>query len=199
MAEETNETQEVNEEQETQEEQTQQEPEKKYTDEEVNELINKKFAELEDKKEKEIQKEKDKLSEQQKLEKMNDEEKRNHEYKKLEEKLKEYEAKEQHYQLSREASKMLSDADISVGENLLNNLVGEDAETTQKIVNEFTEAFNKAVSADVKEALSGKSPKFNGNTGQSVTKEEFKKMSYPEVLELKNNEPEQYKQLVKGE
>lgn len=175
------------------------EPEKKYSDEDVNSIIDKKFAKWQKEKDEALQAKEDAIEEAKKLEKMNAEEKQEHERQKLEKELEEYKRKDQFYQLSKEASKMLSEHQISADDELLEVLVKDDAEGTSKAVNGFVELLNAKVEDGVKKALSGKSPKANNNLkGQSISTDDFKAMSYSEKVQLKQNEPEKYNQLIKG-
>jgi hypothetical protein len=173
----------------TEQEQQEVESEKKYTDDEVDKIVNQKFKKW--KKEQE-----EAIEEAKKLERMNKEQREQHEREKLERELAEYKRKDQHYQLSREASKMLSEHDITADDELLNMVVKDTAEDTQESVNAFVSLLNQKVEAGVKKALSGSSPKVTGQNTKSVSPEEFRNMTYQEVAELKANHPEKYKQLM---
>lgn len=97
------------------------------TDDEVNQLINSKFAKWQEQTEKE-------RAEAEKLAKMNATEKTEHEKKKLEEKIAEFERKETLREMSKEASKMISEADLPHDEALIDLVTHEDAEATKKAV-----------------------------------------------------------------
>lgn len=137
------------------------EPEKKYTDEDVNKIIDKKFVKWKLEQEK-AQKEAEKLAN------MTDKEKEDHELKKLQEKLKEYEEKEEFQKMAKQVGKMLTEKKVTISENLINLLVKEDAESTKEVVDEFIEEFNNSVDEAVKKALAGKTP---GVTVTGGTKE----------------------------
>ena len=173
------------------------EPEKKYSDEDVNNIIDKKFAKWQKEKDEALKAKEDAIEEAKKLEKMNAEEKQEHERKKLEEELAEYKRKDQFYQLSKEASKMLSEHNIHADDELLSFVVKDDAEATQAAVNTFVTMFNDKVEEGVKQALSGKSPKVHARTERVITAEEFKNMTYPEKVQLKTDNPEMYNKIIK--
>ena len=173
------------------------EPEKKYSDEDVNNIIDKKFAKWQKEKDEALKAKEDAIEEAKKLEKMNAEEKQEHERKKLEEELAEYKRKDQFYQLSKEASKMLSEHNIHADDELLSFVVKDDAEATQAAVNTFVTMFNDKVEDGVKQALSGKSPKVHARTEKVISAEEFKNMTYPEKVQLKNDNPEMYNKIIK--
>ena len=182
--------QEVEETKDTEQEVGEQNPEAKYTDEDVNKIVSQKFAKW--------QREKDEaIEEAKKLEKMNKEQRDEHERQKLEEELAEYKRKDQFYSLSKEASKMLSEHNIHADDELLSFVVKDDAESTQTAVNSFVTLFNTKVEEGVKQALSGKSPKVHAKNEKVISAEEFKNMTYPEKVQLKNDNPEMYNKIIK--
>ena len=182
---------EVEQEQVDTQETTEQQPEKKYTQEELEEIIKARVAREKKATEKAVE-------EAAKLAKMNEEEKREFEYQKLQEELAELKRKDAYYGLSREASKMLAEHDIQANDDLLQFVVKDDAEGTQTAVNAFVELFNAKVEEGVKKALSGRAPRANVNANQVVTKEDFNKMGYSERVALKQKDENLYNKL-KGE
>lgn len=102
----------------------------KYTDEDVNQIIDKKFAKW--------QKEQDaKILEAEKLSGMNADEKEAHEKQKLLDVIKDYEAKENLQKMSKEAESMLLEKGITSNDDILAFVVTEDAETTSTNVKAF--------------------------------------------------------------
>ena len=136
----------------------------KYTDEDVDKILNKKFAEWEKKQQK-------KTSEAERLGKMTAEEKANERIKALEDKLAEAERKEARSAMTKEARAILQAANINVNDELLVNLVSDNAESTQASVKSFISLFNSAVEKAVKEAYKGETPKKGGTS--SLTKEQI--------------------------
>lgn len=141
--------------------------EKKYTDEDVNNIINRKFAEWEKKQEKE----KKKKSEAEKLKEMNEQQKADYEREQLEKKVEELMKKETLSQMSRSARGMLQEKGINVSDQLLSMLISEDADTTKASVDSFISLFQAEVGKAVKEALKGETPKTGGASG--MTKEQI--------------------------
>lgn len=138
--------------------------EKKYTDKDVDELINKKFAEWSKKKDKEV-------SEAQKLAEMNAQERAEYERDQLKKKLDELERKDTLAEMSKTARRMLFDDNITVSDDLLALLVTTDAEETKQTVKAFSSLFKEAVKTAVADALKGSTPKTG--TGGTVTKEQI--------------------------
>lgn len=137
----------------------------KYTDADVDALINQKFAEWQKKQDK-------KISEAERLSKMSAEEKAAERLKGLETRIAEYEAKEARAAMTKEARALLQDKNIVVGDELLANLIAEDADKTKASVENFAKLFQAAVEKAVKEALKGETPR-KGAATPSLTKEQI--------------------------
>lgn len=146
----------------------------KYTEEDLDRIINRKFAEWNKKKEKE-QKAKD---EAQRLQNMSDEEKRNHQMKTMQDELNALKNEKALNEMAKTARGLLSDRHINVSDELINNLISTDAEATKSAVDSFAIAFEKAVQEAVTEKLKGKPP-VAGSTGKKITKEEIMKIKNP--------------------
>lgn len=136
----------------------------KYSEDDVDKIIDKKFAEWQKKQEK-------KESEAERLGKMTAEEKANERIKALEDKLAAAERKEARSAMAKEARAILHAANINVNDELLANLVSDNAESTQAAVKSFITLFNSAVEKAVKEAYKGETPKKGG--AASLTKEQI--------------------------
>lgn len=144
------------------------EGEKKYTDDDLNSIIDKKFAEWQKKKEKEV-------NEAKKLAEMNATEKAEYERDKLQKQLDEMMKEKSLTEMTKVARKMLSEDGINITDELLANLVSDSAENTKEAVKSFIELFKSAVNDAVKEALKGKAPK-NSTGSDSITKEKIMKV-----------------------
>ena len=167
------------------------EPEKKYTDAEVDALLNAKFAKFQadfDAKQKEAEK----------LAKMNAEEKAEHNRKQLEKKLAEYEAKENLNAMGKEASKMLVELELQPTEEVLVLVVKEDAEGTRASVKAFADAVQKAAEQIAHQNSIGVTPKVTTNTSTTITREAFNKMTYAEQAELAAKNPEEFRKITGG-
>lgn len=142
--------------------------EPKYTDADVDKIIEKKFAEWQKKQEK-------KVSEAERLSKMSAEEKANERIKQLEERLAAADREKAVAAMSKQARAILSDKNINVNDDLLANLIAEDAETTKANCENFISLFNAAVEKAVKEKVKGEPPKTGGSSG--ITKEQILKIT----------------------
>lgn len=163
--------------------------EKKYTDADVDKIINKKFAKWKEEAEK-AEKEAEKLR------KMNADEKAKYEAEKQAAYIAELEAKINRSGLEKEASKMLSESGIAASDEILALVVKDDAERTQEAVNGFAELVNQLADNKVKEMLKGKTPrKVEQSTTGVITKEQFDRMGYKDRNELLQSNPELYAQL----
>lgn len=140
-------------------------PELKYSDEDLDRIIGDRLARW--------QKEQDKkISEAEKLAKMDAQEKAEYEKKQLEKELQALKDKETLSEMSKQARKMLSEANINISDDLLAVLVSTDAEATKNAVEAFKTMYSDAVKKGITEALKGEPPKA-GNSGTAITKEEI--------------------------
>ena len=151
----------------------------KYTDKDVNDIINKKFAEWEKKKQKEV-------DEAQKLAEMNAQQKAEYERDNLQKELDALKKKDALAEMTKTARKMLKDEGVSVSDDLLAVMVTTDAEQTKAAVDGFAKMFKDAVEAEVKERLKGNPPK-KGSAGgpASMTKEQIMAIKDPELRQKK--------------
>jgi hypothetical protein len=136
----------------------------KYTDDDVNKIIEKKFAEWQKKQEK-------KVSEAERLSKMTAEEKAAEKLKALEDKIHSYEMAAARTEMTKQARAILSDKNIHIDDVLLTNLIAEDAETTKASVESFISLFTAAVEKAVKEKVKGDTPKTGTTSG--LTREQI--------------------------
>lgn len=139
--------------------------EAKYTDEDLDHIIGKKFAKWQAEKDKEIEEAK-------KLAGMSAEEKAKAEKQKAEAERDDYKAKLSFFEMSKVARAMLSEASIAVSDDMIASLVTSEAETTKVNIEAFVTAFNAEVDKQVAERLKG-SPPPAGKGKSSVTKKEI--------------------------
>lgn len=141
---------------------------KKYTDADLDRIINKKFAELQKKKEKEV-------AEAKKLAEMNAQEKAEYERDQLQKELDALKKKDTLSEMTKTARNILSEENINLNDNLLSMLVTTDAEQTKTAINNFSKLFKEAVESAVKERLRGNTPRRGTGSGASktITKEEI--------------------------
>ena len=138
--------------------------EKKYTDNEVDEIINKKFEKWTKQKEKE-------MNEAKKLADMTAQEKVEYERNQLKKELEELRNANTISEMSKTARGILKERNIDISDELLSMLVTKEADTTKKNVEGFAEMFDKAVGKAVNEKLKGNPPKKGSN--KTLTKEDI--------------------------
>lgn len=147
------------------------EQEKKYTDEDVNRIIDRKFAEWEKKQSKA-------KSEAEKLAGMNAEQKEKYENEQLKKQVEELLRKDALGKMATVARGMLGEKNISVSDDLIEMLISDDAEKTKSSVDSFINAFQSEVEKAVKDALKGNPPKKTSEPA-SITKEQIMKVKDP--------------------
>lgn len=151
------------------------EPEKKYTDEDVDRIINQKFAQKFSEWEKKQSKAKD---EAEKLAGMNAEQKEKYENEQLKKQVQELLRKDALGKMATVARGILGEKNISVSDDLIEMLISDDAEKTKSSVDSFITAFQSAVEKAVKDALKGNPPKKTSEPA-SITKEQIMKVKDP--------------------
>lgn len=144
--------------------------EKKYSDADLDAIIEKKFAKWQKQQAK-------KVSEAEKLASRNAEKKSEDRIKDLETKVSEYEQERTHTQMMTQARAILHEEHINISDTLLGSLITDDADSTADNIKEFVSVFRSEVSKAVKEQLKGSAPKTGGTS--KITKEEIMKVSNP--------------------
>lgn len=117
------------------------------------------------------------LDEAEKLKGMNDSQKLQYELDKATRELEEERKKNSFNKMSKEASKMLSEASITADDEILNFVVKDTAEDTTNAVNSFISLIDKKAEEKTKAALSGTAPKVNLTPGKQMTKDEIMKIT----------------------
>lgn len=156
------------------------EPQKKtYTDDEVNAIIDRKFAEWQKKQDKTV-------AEAKKLAEMNAQEKAEYKAQQLEKELAELKKQNSLSEMTKTARKMLSEQGINISDELLSMMVSTEAEDTKEAVDGFTKLFKEAVETAVKERLKGEPPKKGtGGAPTNMTKEQIMNIKDPELRQKK--------------
>ena len=148
------------------------EGDKKYSDDDVNKILNQKFAEWQKKKDAE-------LDEAKKLAEMNEAQKANYEKEKLQKQLDELTRKSTLADMTKTARGILSEEGITVNDDLLSVLVSTDANETNTAVTSFAKMFKESVDKAVKEALKGNPPKSGSKKSGTMTKEQIMNIKDP--------------------
>lgn len=170
--------------------------EKTYTQSEVDALLQSEVdRRITSALKKQQQKNDAKMREATRLAQMSDEQKRIYELEQREQAIAEKEREFALLENKTEASKILADKGLDVG--LVDFIVTEDAETTNENINLLERVFKKSVKAEVERRLAGSTPKKGLPIDKAITKEDFLKMSYTELMALKEENPEVYEALSK--
>jgi len=162
--------------------------ERVYTKKELGAIVAKEVA-------KALQKQKEELSEAEKLEGMTEEQKKSHKQKQKDDEVAELRRKVVRMEMSKTTSKALREAGVDPTDEVLDFVLGVDAEITAQNIEKFVEIKNAIVLAVEKERNTGKTPKVITGVKKSITKTDFEKMTYQERVTLKKKDPEGYKQL----
>lgn len=141
----------------------------KYSDATLDRILKKKHAEWQERQEKDKAKE----AEDARLARMNEAEKANERIRLLEERLAAADREKAVAAMTKQARAMLSDKNLHISDELLSNLIAEDAETTKASVESFISLFNSAVEKAVKDALKGETPKAGSTAKGGMTKEQI--------------------------
>lgn len=115
----------------------------------------------------------DKVSEAEKLAQMTSEEREKYRADKAEQELADLKKQMALGDMVSTARGLLSDEKISVPDDIIKNLVSDDAEKTKAAVEGFAQAFKDAVQDAVKEALKGNPPKRGTGGNSNITKEQI--------------------------
>lgn len=114
-----------------------------------------------------------KVSEAEKLAQMTGEEKEKYRADKAEKELADLKRQIALGDMAKTARKMLSEENITVPDEIIMNLVCDDAEKTKSSVESFAKVFKDAVQAAVKESLKGNPPKASTGGTTTVTREQI--------------------------
>ena len=157
---------------------------KTFTQDELDKILNKKFAQWQKKTE-------EAKAEAERKAKLTEAEK-------LAEERKEFEAMKKQFEYEQRVnstSKVLASNNLPI--EFADFLIAENDEATTQRVDLFKNAFNEALEKALNERLRGSVPKVSTGKALEISKEEFKKMSLAKQAELKLTKPNLYKELTK--
>ncbi|MGX0001660.1 DUF4355 domain-containing protein [Staphylococcus cohnii] len=143
--------------------------EKTFTQDEVNQIIEKRIA-------REQKKADEKAKEAEKLAKMNKDQKAEYEREKMQKELDAYKAKEARYEMKQTAKDMLKEKDIGADDDLLEIVTADTADQTSENVKAFTDVLNKMVKEQVQAKLYQGTPKNYSNGSGGVTRESIEQI-----------------------
>lgn len=142
-------------------------PEVKYTDADVDAIINKKFASWQEKQDKAIAEAVAKVEEANRLAQMNDKEKADHERKAMADELALLKAEKAHNSMMKQARDMFTADKLNVPDEIINVLVTDNADSTRDAVKAFSGFIQAYVDAEVKRQIAGAEPKRGSASGMS--------------------------------
>lgn len=145
--------------------------EPKYTDEDLDRIINRKWAEMEKKKQREV-------DEAKKLAEMNAQQKAEYERDQMRKELDAYKRKDALAEMAKTARKMLADENITVSDELLSMMVTTDAAQTKAAIDGFAKLFKDSVESAVKERLRGETPRRGTGSDSPVSEIEKRIKKY---------------------
>lgn len=188
--------------QETSQEQVSEQQEKTFTQDEVDRIVADRVKRSEDKmRSKLFEEAKSKVKAEQdeakKLEEMNASQRRKYEDQKRDEELEQLRAKVQRQEMEQTAMGILKEKGISVDQDVLDLVVADTAEVTSDRIEKLATLIDTRAREIRRQDFSTSAPKQSGSGQKVATLDEFKRMSYTERLELKNDQPELYQDLVK--
>lgn len=171
-----------------------QEEKKLFTQEEVNELLQKETdRRVSSALKKQEEKNNAKLREAQKLAQMNEQEKYQYELEQREKAIIEKEKALALAENKNEASKILAEKGLSL--ELVEFVVAEDAETMNANITLLEKAFKASVKQEVEKRLTSSSPKKNLPLDNgTMTKEKFNSLSLKDLAQLQRDNPEIFNQ-----
>lgn len=139
----------------------------KYTDADVDAIINKKFASWQEKQDKAIAEAVAKVEEANRLAQMNDKEKADHERKAMADELALLKAEKAHNSMMKQARDMFKADKLNVPDEIINVLVTDNADSTRDAVKAFSGFVQAYVDAEVKRQIAGAEPKKGSASGMS--------------------------------
>ena len=180
-------------EQQSQHEEQSSQSEKTFTQSEVNAMIKKRLDRALKDKDSEIESAKNEAT---KLAKMNKDQKKDYELKQAQQQAEDARAQLARYQLRDAARKQLVDGGYTPTDADIDLIVTDKAESTQANAKALLDMVERIKSSVRNDLLKGTTPKAGGPQIKTPSESQFDKMSYSERLQLKNDNPELYSQLV---
>lgn len=168
---------------------------KTFTQEEVDKIIAKRLAREKKDIEEKIEKERKEAEE---LAKLSEAEKQRKLFEKEKAEFEETKRAYEKEKLLNETQKQLSQRNLPI--SMAKHLVGENAECTLENINEFEKDFNSALEKMVNERLKGNTLKGGTtkiNNSDTLSKEQFNRMTYKERMKLYEEDRELYNSLMK--
>ena len=171
---------------------------KKYTDDDVNDIVAKKFKELKSQLQNEQQAKLEAIDEAKKLEQMNEQQRKEYEQSKELEELKQWKSKAVKYEMGKEVSKMAREAGITLDEAAVDVLALDTAEATQALTQAFLSAVEESVAQQLQDKLKGKAHRRGvKNDAPLLSKDELKTLPYEARIKFQRENPEEYNKIMR--
>ena len=135
---------------------------KRYTDEDVDGIINRKFAEWQKKQQKAV-------DEAKKLAEMNADQKHQYEMEKLQKENAELKRSALRMELGKTATGLLKEHNVDATQDILDFVVGENAEETKERIDRFVSIVQAQLKRAEVERATGRTPKTVHNTGNAMS------------------------------
>lgn len=163
--------------------------EAKYTDDDVNKIVQEKLAKAK-------QKEQEAVEEAKKLAKMNADQKQQYELEQAQKAQHDAEVQLARYEMRSEARKMLAETGITFTDEDLALVVATDAETTKANVSQLTGIIDRIREGVKAELLKGKTPTVTGSSITQATENDFAHMTLAEKVKLSKDNPDLFKEIT---
>ena len=137
--------------------------EKKYSDADVDKIVEKKFAKWKAQHDKDLKDAKDEAA---KLAKMNADQKKDYELEKVKKERDDLKAQPQRFEMGKTAASILKEHKIDATQDILDLVVGSDADSTKENIDKFVGIIKAQIAAAEVERAKGKTPKSYGNEGK---------------------------------
>ena len=178
-----------------------QEQPRTFTQEEVDEIVSLRLERQKQSLRKDLRAElqsefKQEQSEARKLNRMNEEQRREYEYKKKDEELQALRAQVNRNEMEHTATNILNLKGIAVNTDILDFVVADTAEQTQANIDKFVDLVDTTARANRRKEFTDPVPKDGNKAGKEIGVDEFNKMSYQQRVELKEQQPELYTNLI---
>lgn len=169
---------------------------KTFTQDEVNEIVQKRLKRALKDHDNELEKARKEAT---KLAKMNADQKREYELEKATERANAAEKKLARFEMSNTARNLLADADLTVNDDTLELVVTDDADTTQANITKLVAFANTVRDNTLNKVMSGNTPKKNIPNQKHVTaKNVMNDMAMNEITKLYQENPKQFKNIFGG-
>jgi hypothetical protein len=151
----------------------------KYSDDDLDKILGKRFARWQEEQKKAV-------DEAKKLAEMNAQQKAEYERDQMRKELEGYKRKDAISEMTKTARKMLSDGGVSISDELLAMMVTTDANETKAAIDSYIKLHTEAVEKAVKDRLKGEPPrKGTGGTVAPMTKAQILAIRDPELRQKK--------------